>query len=362
MTLRLSNFTSVLPTYLAKQEELLEWMAAAHARCDLAHYETILQKLLKVGVGSDKIQWRRMQLSDFSHRRFDEMEIYRLGSDCPLEGVDLGARTRYFSREVDALFEQFYLGGTPLPEHLIHVTCTGYAAPSGAQKLVSRRKTPTTVTHAYHMGCYAALAALRITGNFSSTHIAHTELCSLHMNPLLHGTEQLVVHSLFADGFIKYAVHRGEREEPHFEQLALFEEILPDTETYMSWQSESWGMRLGISREVPNAIARALPSFLEKLGKRGGITTAQLQREALFAIHPGGPKIIAQVAQVLELSPWQIAHSQEVLRTRGNMSSATLPHIWEKMLGDATIAKKMAIVSLAFGPGLTISGAIFKKG
>jgi predicted naringenin-chalcone synthase len=32
--------------------------------------------------------------------------------------------------------------------------------------------------------------------------IVHTELCSLHLQPLRHEAEQLVIQSLFADGCI----------------------------------------------------------------------------------------------------------------------------------------------------------------
>lgn len=68
---------------------------------------------------------------------------------------------------------------------------TGYLSPSAAQLLVVEKgwQQRTRVTHAYHMGCYAALPAIRIGSGFltSTTHlgyrvdIAHTEL--LHLAP-----------------------------------------------------------------------------------------------------------------------------------------------------------------------------------
>ena len=41
------------------------------------------------------------------------------------------------------------------------------------------------------------------------------------------------------------------------------------------------------------------------------------------------------------------------------MSSATLPHVW-KALDDERLATGTKVVSLAFGPGLTIFGAVFE--
>ena len=43
------------------------------------------------------------------------------------------------------------------------------------------------------------------------------------------------------------------------------------------------------------------------------------------------------------------------------MSSATLPHVWKAVLEDAAVKPGRLIVALAFGPGLTISGAILRK-
>ena len=43
------------------------------------------------------------------------------------------------------------------------------------------------------------------------------------------------------------------------------------------------------------------------------------------------------------------------------MSSATLPHIWEAMLADPEVEPGSLVVSLAFGPGLTVTGNILRK-
>ncbi len=52
------------------------------------------------------------------------------------------------------------------------------------------------------------------------------------------------------------------------------------------------------------------------------------------------------------------AASREVLFRFGNMSSATLPHVWTTLVNDASVAVGTPVVSLAFGPGLTMCGAL----
>ena len=82
---------------------------------------------------------------------------------------------------------------------------------------------------------------------------------------------------------------------------------------------------------------------------------------ALFAVHPGGPRIIDRVQDLLKLTPMQVASSRAVLYENGNMSSATLLFIWKSILENSEIPSGTWVVSLAFGPGLTICGGIFKK-
>jgi predicted naringenin-chalcone synthase len=81
----------------------------------------------------------------------------------------------------------------------------------------------------------------------------------------------------------------------------------------------------------------------------------------VFAVHPGGPKIIDRVRQVLELTDVQVQTSRDVLFDHGNMSSATLPHIWMRLAADEGVAPGTLVASLAFGPGLTVCGGLFRK-
>jgi predicted naringenin-chalcone synthase len=61
------------------------------------------------------------------------------------------------------------------------------------------------------------------------------------------------------------------------------------------------------------------------------------------------------------LRPTQVAASRAVLKACGNMSSATLPHVWAGILADPAVPSGTLITSLAFGPGLTIYGAMLRK-
>lgn len=352
----LGDFHLIRPAHEIPQGEILEWLALAHTEAearkngtapDAKFHTEIREKIVQLGAG--KIKQRGSHIADPYQQNPHERTIYNFASN-------LKERAHFFETAINALFEEFYPSGCKPPSHLIHVTCTGYVSPSGAQHIVSLRgfgKT-TSITHAYHMGCYAAIPAIRIAEGIAhrksgTVDLVHTEICSLHMNPFLHEKEQLVVQTLFADGFIKYTLSS---KPGIFKLLALEEEILPESGALMSWRLEDWGFRMTLAKELPVIVARALPAFVARLGAT---------KKPLFAIHPGGPKILEQVQKNLQLSDEQIHHSREVLASCGNMSSATLPHIWERIAKDPNVKQGTEIISLAFGPGLTACGTLFEK-
>ena len=218
-------------------------------------------------------------------------------------------------------------------------------------------KARTQVTHAYHMGCYASLPALRIAQGFEGvTDIVHTEVCSLHFDPLSLVPEQIVVQSLFADGHIRY---RLDHEPPieGFQIEALMEKIIPESSEMMTWTPGKSGFHMTLDRRVPELLKANLNGFIDEI-----LDLAKIERSEslIFAIHPGGPKIIEAVEEALNLFRHQSTESHEVLRKHGNMSSATLPHVWKAILENRERRDGQAVVSLAFGPGLTLSGGVFR--
>lgn len=330
--------------------------------------------LSRFGCGADSIATRGYELDDCDHTRWADMEVYRLDSDP--RGAGMLTRTLAFSRIAGAMLERVEQDVDEPPSDLLHVTCTGYSSPSPAQELVARRGwgSKTRVAHAYHMGCYAALPALRAAcgaqaasgaqpGARPGTEVVHTEVCSLHVNPASHEAEQFVIQSLFADGCIAYRVADARLGRPSgasFELLGMLERIVPDSAAAMTWRCSEWGMQMTLARDVPERLGAALRPFVDELTSGARLGEREL-REALFAVHPGGPRILDRVGDLLRLEPEKLAHSRKVLRERGNLSSATLPHIWMELARDPEVPAGVPIAVLAFGPGLTLCGAVLRK-
>ena len=384
----LSRFSSRRPAYQTDQRASLDWIAEAHAAsaavregltesARVALRDRVRRVIDRCACGPEHIRRRGHVLAEIGSTAWDQAALYDL--ERHPHGRGSGERSRVFADIVGAYLEAEYEADTAPPRDLIHVTCTGYVSPSAAQRVVDRKRwgDRTRVTHAYHMGCYAAFPAIRLAigalrtpaplapaGATGRVDVVHTELCSLHFDPGTTSIEQLVVQSLFADGFIRYAVTDGSTgapKEPSLRVLALAEAIVPDSADAMGWMMSDYGMEMILDRNVPEHIGRVLRGFVSELYRRAGLDLGAHLGRSVAAVHPGGPRIIDRVREVLELDQDQVRLSREVLSDYGNMSSATLPHIWMRALDDPSVPAGALVLSLAFGPGLTVCGGLFQK-
>ncbi|WII72178.1 3-oxoacyl-[acyl-carrier-protein] synthase III C-terminal domain-containing protein [Bdellovibrio sp. 22V] len=366
----LQNFLSINPPYTKNQTEGMKWLAAAYklAQREQTYSEEEYSKLLnRVGCPETQIQTRGFFLPDSQSMEWDKQIIYPV-KESP-RGVSMHRRHEYFHKIVRDVFNDIYKS-RPYPDDIIHVSCTGYISPSAAQMVAVNAPKPVTVTHSYHMGCYGAFPALRMASGFlanegilgkkKNVDLVHTELCSLHLNPQDPSLEQMVIQSLFADGCIAYSM-ATEKPQKGFKVLSLYEELIPDTTSAMEWMVSDWGMKMTLSKDVPTMVGAKIRDFTHRWLNARGFDASHIIANGVFAVHPGGPKIIDRVAEHLKLQDSQVQGSRNILKKRGNMSSATLPHLWEQILNDDSVLPGTPIVSYAFGPGLTVCGSLMEK-
>ena len=105
-----------------------------------------------------------------------------------------------------------------------------------------------------------------------------------------------------------------------------------------------------LSGEVPGQIARAL-RHRGRAQRRGGIFRGARPEEVdLWAVHAGGRTILDAVEQGLALDGEALRWSRAILREFGNMSSATLMFVLDRIMRAAQPARPR--FGMAFGPGL----------
>lgn len=364
----LHNFKILNPEFRIPQNLGREWIKLAYheslSRQNKLQDVAFEEWINKYTVSENQIAERYTELKDFSKTHLKDNIIFNQVDGAEL-GSSLDQRMKFYDEKVNFRAQEIFNDIHEAPSHLLHVTCTGYLSPSPLQRLCSEKKWHRTeITQIYHMGCYAAMPAIRVAQALNQTQdvtLFHSELCTLHFTTKNFTPEQLIVQSLFADGYIRYSSSENKpTASPSLEILALGEMRVPESEEDMTWSPGSTNFNMSISRDVPLKLAVNIYEGLQILFDKANLNLEEIIKTCVFAIHPGGPKILEQVSTLLELKPSQISESTKILKTKGNMSSATLPHIWSEILENKTHQEGQIVVSLAFGPGLTLFGGIFK--
>ena len=243
---------------------------------------------------------------------------------------------------------------------LITVSCTGFAAPGVDRRLIEDLKLRPTVerTHLGFMGCHGALNGLRVANAFARANpndrvlLCAVELCSLHYH-YGNDADKAVANAIFADGAAA-VVGSGERESQHGWRIAATGScLIPNSTEAMHWRIGDHGFEMGLSRQIPKLIAQHLRPWIETwLGDQ----SLRLEDIRSWAIHPGGPKILAAVEESLTLSAEDSRPSRSLYAEFGNMSSPTVLFILER-LREAGAPRPC--VALGFGPGLVAEAVLF---
>jgi predicted naringenin-chalcone synthase len=250
--------------------------------------------------------------------------------------------------------------------HLVTVSCSGFCAPSFDVALMKRLplSPETSRTHVGFMGCHGALNGLRVARGFLGADpgacvlLCAVELCSLH-HQYGWDAEKIVANALFADGAAAMVIVAGESPQtrpasPPFEVITSGSILIDDSEDAMTWRIGDHGFEMGLSPRVPELICRHLRPWLADWLKRHGLT---IETVGSWAVHPGGPRILASFSEATGVGRPALDISHRVLAAYGNMSSPTVLFILQEL--RRTNAPRPC-VALAFGPGLAVEAAILK--
>lgn len=254
--------------------------------------------------------------------------------------------------------------GLDLPSvtHLIAVSCTGFVAPGLDVGLIDALGLSSRVqrTVVGFMGCSAALPALRLAQQTvrcdpdARVLVVNVELCSLHLQES-RSIEELLSFLLFGDAASATLVSA----EPWGAELLDFAtDCLSDSRGHITWRIGDGGFVMHLSGAVPGRINEALQGE-----RQAGATSALLrgvpaQAYAHWVVHAGGRSILDAVERGLALAPEALAHSRQVLREIGNVSSVTVLAVMRRLLGAAP-APGLGL-AMAFGPGLTAESMRFR--
>ena len=342
MTARLEALGTAMPDYVFKQPEIVEDFFARQPGWDPAWAEVFAAAGVERRASVIDPSWYARPRSTADRMREFAPAARRLGAEAARRALERAGP--------DAA------AGVG---DLLAVSCTGYSGPGLDVHLADDLGLGDRIQRLAvgHMGCYAALPALRTAAALSAASgrralVACVELCSLHMQPA-RSREEAVYQALFGDGAAAALVGPG--GGPLIAGSATA--TVPGSTERMGWLVGDDGFRMGLSPRVPALVERGVGRLVEDLLGPHGLVAADV---ACWAVHPGGPEIIDRVQRRLGLSDAQVARSREVLADGGNRSSATVLFILEQLLHHGEVEPGQWVVALAFGTGLTLEALLLR--
>lgn len=248
--------------------------------------------------------------------------------------------------------------------HIITTSCTGLCAPGLEIQLIQTLGLEQDIIKygINFMGCYAAFHALRLADTIikslpeSKVLIVCTELCSLHFR-VDEGDDNLLSTFLFSDGSAAMVVAGGQSNNPSLEVKDMYTTIIPDGQKDMAWHVGNNGFEMVLSKNIPVYLKANLKTVVDKMLSKNVLHRAQIKK---YAIHPGGKNILKAFEEALQIGGQALQESYHILEQFGNMSSATVLFVLERMLYDKD-GEPGYIYSAAFGPGLTVESALLRK-
>ncbi|MFK4760158.1 type III polyketide synthase [Microbacterium sp. ZW T5_45] len=371
----LRSVRTIVPDTVIRQEQIREVFASQPEISRLA------RRLVGASFDGSGIETRHTVIEELSPGASSIVEPLFLDRETGrLLAPGTGARNDVYTREAGRLFVEAARSaldadpdiGAEDITHVITVSCTGFHAPGPEYRIVRELGLRGDVQR-YHlgfMGCYAAMPALRAAAQFCAADpravvlVVSVELCTLHLRSS-DDPDTIVATSLFADGAAAGLVTARSlaNSAPALRLDGFHTALAPEGESDMAWTIGDSGFEMILSTAVPQIIGESIIDALRPLFAadpalrepydHGSISSAVEH----WAIHPGGRSILDRIQERLRLGDAQLRPAREVLRTYGNMSSATILFVMKRILDDGA-APGSRVAAMAFGPGLTAESAL----
>jgi alpha-pyrone synthase len=277
---------------------------------------------------------------------------------------------------------------------IVFVTSTGFLAPGIDTKLIEKLGLRRNIARIpiNFMGCAAAISGLRVACDYlraypdSKALMVCLELSSIN-SIFEENINDIIIHSIFGDGCAAVVLGAcNEDNLPDRERVIIrdnFSYLVENTEDGIVLNVRDNGITCQLSPQLPSYIQSGVDPIITDFLNHHQLTKKQID---LWAIHPGGTRIIEKVQLSLGLTDEQVADSWEILREYGNMLSCAVLFVMERMLirldlnagnshphqpdsdnydDDNRVStdsiNPLTGIAFSFSPGVGIEGLMFQK-
>lgn len=243
--------------------------------------------------------------------------------------------------------------------HLITVSCTGMYTPGLDIDLMTILKLNADVQRfcINFMGCYGAFPALRLADAICRSNpkakvlLVAVELCSLHVQKT-ESVENIVSSSLYSDGAAAVLIESTLPQHPCIMIENFYTAVAKDSLQHMTYNIGDYGFYMYLSGKVPEIISKGANNLVSMLLQH---TNVNLSEVDLFAIHPGGKRVLEACEKAFNIPASANVDSYNILKNYGNMSSATVLFVLKEILSKlSNTHHNQTLISMSFGPGLTL--------
>lgn len=351
----ITDIGTAVPENAFEQSKIADFMARA------SQLDPTEARKLKALYRSTKIKTRHSVLSDYG--LLDNFDFYPNTPDFePFPSVSQRMRAYQQYALPLAMVAIKGIQNTKNITHIITVSCTGLFAPGLDIELVKALELNYSVhrTAINFMGCYGAFNGLKVAQAIVLANpnarvlMVSIELCTLHFQKK-KDDNNLLSNALFADGAAAVIIE-SKPKGLCLEIEGFHCDLLPEGQNDMAWYIADFGFEMVLSGYVPKLVKGGIAQLVSQLKTQFGISAFDL-----YAMHPGGRAILEAIEAELSISQTDNVWAYQVLQDYGNMSSATVLFVLQKLLQNSnTSDQNKRVLSAAFGPGLTLESAVFK--
>ena len=342
MSVKITTVAKQLPKYWRTTEEILPlldvWLSG--------HDERFIKKVKKIFEGA---------AVDKRYSIMDPTEVFTATS--------FEEKNDIYSREAIILGEQVLekalnkaAWDPKTLDYIITVSCTGIMIPSLDAYLINKMKLRQDIVRlpVTEMGCAAGISGIIYAKNFLKANpgkraaviAVESPTATFQLNDF--SMPNIISAAIFGDGAACCLLSSHQEDNgPEIidEQMYHFY----DAEHMMGFKLTNSGLQMVLDIEVPDTIASHFGDIIHPFLQKNNLQIKDLDH---MIFHPGGKKIVTTVETLFSGLGKNIDDTKEVLKQYGNMSSATVLYVLERIMDNNPKSGEKGLM-LSFGPGFS---------